>query len=130
MHPRTAVLLEEAGRFISNYILLKPVGSVPTYPSVTLQGKAAVTRLNSILAAHLGSELDIPQCTTNPSRIISRSITVGGVCISRGHLIGMIPEVKTHLECRGLILSESGVIYAVPELEGRTAGWICHMRQR
>lgn len=42
--------------------------------------------------------------------------------VSRGHLIGMLPEVKAHLDCRGLILSENGVIYAVPELEGPTAG--------
>ncbi|MCK8603745.1 SufB/SufD family protein [Desulfoferrobacter suflitae] len=127
VRPRTAVLVEEAGRFISNYILLKPVGSVQTYPTVTLQGKGAVARINSILVAHPGSELDIGgkvilDAPQTRAEIISRSVTVGGVCVSRGHLIGMVPEVKAHLECRGLILSENGVIYAVPELEGRTAG--------
>ena len=30
--------------------------------------------------------------------------------------------MKAHLECRGLILSPMGTIYAVPELEGRVAG--------
>ncbi len=127
VRPRTAVLVEENGRFISNYILLRPVGSVQTYPAVTLKGSGAVARINSILVAHPGSELDIGGRVTleaphTRAEIISRSITLGGTCISRGKLVGLVPEVKAHLECRGLILSETGVIYAVPELEGRVAG--------
>jgi hypothetical protein len=127
VRPRTAVLVEENGRYVSNYILLKPVGSVQTYPTVTLKGAGAVARLNSILVAHPGSELDIGgrvimEAPQTRAEIISRSVTVGGTCISRGHLVGLVPDVKAHLECRGLILSPTGTIYAVPELEGRVAG--------
>ncbi|MCJ7605871.1 MAG: SufD family Fe-S cluster assembly protein, partial [Dehalococcoidales bacterium] len=32
------------------------------------------------------------------------------------------PDVKGHLECRGLILGEKGSIYSVPELKGNLAG--------
>ncbi len=35
---------------------------------------------------------------------------------------GGAKEVKGHLECRGLILGEKGVIHAVPELKGKLAG--------
>lgn len=127
VRPRTAVMVEENGRFISNYILLRPVGSVQTYPVVTLKGSGAIARINSILVAHPGSELDVGgrvilEAPHTRAEIISRSLTVGGTCISRGHLIGLAPDVKAHLECRGLILSPTGVIYAVPELEGRVAG--------
>ncbi len=38
--------------------------------------------------------------------------------IARGHLIGEVPGVKAHLECRGLILN-GGMIQAIPKLEGR-----------
>lgn len=127
VRPRTAVLVEENGRFISNYILLRPVGSVQTYPVVTLKGSGAIARINSILVAHPGSELDIGgrvilEAPHTRAEIISRSITVGGTCTSRGHLIGLAPDVKAHLECRGLILSPTGMICAIPELEGRVAG--------
>lgn len=127
VRPRTAVLVEEGGRFISNYILLNPVGSVQTYPVVNLKGPGAIARLNSILVAHPGSELDIGgrvilDAPHTRAEIISRSVTLGGTCISRGHLIGLAPDVKAHLECRGLILSPQGIIYAIPELEGRVAG--------
>jgi len=127
VRPRTGVWVEEGGCYISNYILLKPVKTVQTYPTVTLAGPGAVARLNSILIAHPGSELDIGgrvilQAPQTRAEVIARSITIGGKCISRGHLIGQAPEIKAHLECRGLILSPTGIIYAIPELEGRVAG--------
>jgi Fe-S cluster assembly scaffold protein SufB len=52
------------------------------------------------------------------SEIISRAITTGGKIIARGHIIGEVPGIKAHLECNGLILSDEGIIHAVPELEG------------
>ena len=127
VRPRTGVWVEEGGTFISNYILLKPVKTVQMYPTVTLAGPGAVARLNSILIAHPGSELDIGgrvilQAPHTRAEVIARSLTIGGKCISRGHLIGQAPDIKAHLECRGLILSPTGIIYAIPELEGRVAG--------
>jgi len=56
------------------------------------------------------------------AEIISRAITTGGNIIARGHLVGKVPEVKGHLECRGLILSGQGSIEAIPELSGLVPG--------
>ena len=127
VRPRTGVLVEEGGRYISNYIMLKPVKTVQMYPTVRLAGPGAVARLQSILVTHPGSELDIGgrvilEAPHTRAEVIARSLTTGGKCISRGHLLGLVPEVKAHLECRGLILSPNGIIYAVPELEGLVAG--------
>lgn len=126
VRPRTGVMVEEGGLFLSNYVMLRPVGTIQMYPTVTLAGPGAVARLNSILVAHPGSELDVGgrvilQAPQTRAEIIARSLTTGGKCISRGHLVGQAPDVKAHLECRGLILGQ-GIIYAVPELEGRVAG--------
>ena len=127
VRPRTGVWVEEGGSFISNYILLRPVKTVQMYPTVTLAGPGAVASLNSIVIAHPGSEIDmggriILQAPRTRGEIIARTITTGGRSISRGHLVGLEPEIKAHLECRGLILAPTGYIYAVPELEGRVAG--------
>ena len=54
------------------------------------------------------------------AEIVSRALNNGGDIIARGHLIGEVPEIKAHLECRGLMLSEKGTIHAIPELEGRS----------
>jgi Fe-S cluster assembly scaffold protein SufB len=127
VRPRTGVLVEEGGRYISNYILLRPVKSVQMYPTVTLNGPDAVARMQSILIAHPGSELDVGGRVILKARraraeVIARTITTGGTSIARGHLVGLVPEIKAHLECRGLILDSQGVIVAIPELEGRVAG--------
>jgi hypothetical protein len=127
VRPRTGVVVEAGGRFISNYILLRPVKTVQMYPTVTLAGEGAVASLNSIVIAHPGSDIDLGGrvILSEPhtrAEIIARTISTGGRSVSRGHLVGQAPEIKAHLECRGLILAPSGVIYAVPELEGQVAG--------
>jgi hypothetical protein len=53
---------------------------------------------------------------------ISWTITTGGLIKARGHLTGLKPEIKAHLECNGLILSDEGAIHAIPELESRAMG--------
>ena len=126
VRPRTGVMVEEGGRYISNYILLHPVKTVQMYPTVTLNGPGAVARMQSILIAHPGCELDVGgrvilKAPRTRAEVIARTITTGGNSIARGHLIGLEPDIKAHLECRGLILG-NGVIYAIPELEGRVAG--------
>ena len=53
---------------------------------------------------------------------VARAITMGGAIVTRGNLIGEVPGIKAHLECRGLILAEKGSILAIPELDGRVSG--------
>lgn len=127
VRPRTGVIVEEDGVFISNYISLRPLKSLQTNPKAILKGKGAVARFNSILVASPTSEIDIGgvvilKAPGTRAEIISRAISTGGKIISRGLLVGEVPGAKAHLECRGLILSEKGVIHAIPELEGRVAG--------
>ena len=123
VRPRSGVLVEEGGLFISNYIVMEPVKSLQSYPTAKLVGRGAVARFNSIMVAQPGSEMDVgsriilsaPECN---GEIISRAITQGGDIVARGHLKGEVEGVKAHLECMGLILDEGGSIHAVPELEG------------
>ncbi len=127
VRPRSGIIIEEDGVFISNYISLGPVRSLQTYPSATLAGRGAVARFNSILVAPPGSELDIGakvilKAPGARAEIISRAISAGGKIIARGLLVGEVPGIKAHLECKGLILSEKGIIRAIPELEGQASG--------
>ena len=74
-----------------------------------------------------GSSVDIGSRTLLDARgsrteILARAITTGGNIISRGYIEGNAPDVKGHLECRGLILHKEGIIHAIPELKGTLAG--------
>ncbi len=127
VRPRTAAIVEEDGLFLSNYVIMKPVRSLQMYPAARCVGDNAVVRYNSILIAVQGSSLDIGSRVILDAKgakteIISRAITTGGNIIARGYIEGNAPEVKGHLECRGLILGGKGMIHAIPELKGTLAG--------
>lgn len=126
VRPRTVAIVEENGVFASNYILLKKVKSVQSYPAVYLNGKGSVARFNSILVAPSGSHINsgnkiVLNAPETRGEIISRTITTGGTIIAPGIIEGNAVPAKGHLECKGLILTD-GVIHAIPELKGTVAG--------
>lgn len=126
VRPRTVAIVEEEGVFASNYILLKKVRSVQSYPAVYLNGRGAVARFNSILVAPKGSYINsgnkiVLNAPDTKGEIISRTITTGGTIIAPGIIEGNAVPAKGHLECKGLILSD-GIIHAIPELKGTVAG--------
>jgi Fe-S cluster assembly scaffold protein SufB len=127
VRPRSGAILEEGAVFLSNYVCMKPVHSLQMYPVARCNGENAIVRFNTILVAPPGSHLDtgsrvLLNARGSRAEIVARTITTGGTIISRGHIAGSAPEVKGHLECRGLILSERGTILAIPELLGEVAG--------
>ncbi len=129
VRPRSAAIVEEDGVFLSNFVCMKPLRTLQMYPAARCVGANSVVRFNSVLVAPRGTTLDsgsrvLLQGKGSRAEIISRAITTGGDIIARGYIQGSAPEVKGHLECRGLILSEElgGVIHAIPELKGDLAG--------
>ena len=123
---RSAGVVEEGGLFLNNYICMRPVKSLQMYPTTHLVGKGAVARFYSLLVGSPGSEMDVGgrivlKEPDTRAEIISRAITNGGNIIARGDLIGEVPGIKAHLECRGLIL-KGGSIHAIPELQGKVDG--------
>ncbi len=127
VRPRSGIIVEEDGLFLSNYVIMKPVKSLQMYPVARCVGKNATVRFNSILVTPPGSTMDVGSkvflnAEGARTEIISRVITTGGNIIARGYIEGSAPEVKGHLECRGLILQGEGLIHAIPELRGNLAG--------
>jgi len=126
VRPRSVARVEEGGLFLNNYICMKPVRSLQMYPTTHLVGKDAVARFYSIIMGSRGSEYDLGgriflKEPGNRAEIVARTISNGGKIIARGHLIGEVPDIKAHLECRGLLLN-GGIIHAIPELEGHVDG--------
>lgn len=127
VRPRTGVIIEEGGVFLSNYVIMKPVDSLQTNPIAYCNGDNSVARFNSIVVATPGSNIDMGSRVILNGKgarteIISRAITTGGTMIARGYVEGNAPDVKGHLECRGLIMKEKGIIHAIPELKGTLSG--------
>ncbi len=120
--PKSVAVVEEGAVFVSNYICLSPVKRVTMYPEALLVGEKAKARFTSLLFAHPDSFLDIGskvvlKAFSTSAEVISRAISNKGEVIVRGHLRSESSQVKAHLECQGLMLSEKGRIWAVPQLE-------------
>lgn len=127
VRPRSATKIEEGGVFLNNYVCLHPVQSLQLYPTAYMAGKGAVSRFNSIVVGYPGCEVDIGSkgVLSAPGarcEMITRAISTGGKTITRGLLVGEVPDIKAHLECRGLILKGDGEILSIPELDGKVAG--------
>jgi len=127
VRPRSGIIVEEDGLFLSNFVLMKPVKSLQMFPTATCVGANATVRFNSILVTPPDSTMDIGSrvflnAEGARTEIISRAITTGGNIVARGYIEGSAPNVKGHLECRGLILQGEGTIHAIPELKGNLAG--------
>ena len=127
VRPRTGIVVEEDATFLSNYVIMKPVRDLQSNPVAHCVGEGATVRFNSVVAGFPGSKMDLGSrvfldAPRSRTEVISRAVATGGEIIARGYIEGNAADVRGHLECRGLILDDGGVIHAVPELRGTIAG--------
>ena len=126
VRPRGASYVEEGGSISENYITLSPVKTLQAFPTAHLAGEGAVASFNTIMYSSRG-KIDIGNQTVlsapnTSAESISGVISTGGEIINRGRMVGKVPNVRAHLECVGLILTEKGRIYSIPELDGWCGG--------
>ncbi|WP_421077251.1 SufD family Fe-S cluster assembly protein [Methanothermococcus sp. Ax23] len=125
VRPRTGVHIEENGVFISNYVVMSPVKSIQSYPTAYCVGDNSKATFQTVAYGKGNSKMDMGSRVVlsgknSSADMISRTIVVDNAeIIARGHLIGESENVKGHLECRGLILSDNAHLHAVPELDAR-----------
>ena len=126
VRPRTAIRVEEGGTFISNYICLRPVADIQMYPVCYLDGQNSFGSFNTYIYVHPKSKLDLGgrivlKGENSRGEILNRVVCNQGEIYNRGQLVGLARGVKAHLDCRGLIMKDGGMIQAIPELEARLA---------
>jgi len=122
VRPRTSVIVEEGGTFISNYVLIKPVKDIQSYPTAYLTGMNSKVKFNTIMYASKDSIIDIGNRLilmnegTSGESIFKVVATGNAKVYNRGQIIGQNKNTKGHLECRGMILCPTATITAIPEL--------------
>lgn len=128
VRPRTGITIEDNGTFINNYILTSPVKSLQSFPTANCVGENSKALFQTVLGGKNDSLIDTGSKAVlsgkgSSAEVISRAISNdNSQLFARGHLVGKNPEVKGHLECNGLVLSDSSSILAVPELEANSSG--------
>src|SRR4030066_2288483 len=135
VRPRTGAIVEEDGMLFSTYVLLKPVKSIQMFPAAYLRGNRASAKFNVILYGLKDSYIDIGSRVVlegENARGESIARVIAGdesVIYSRGDLIAKTKEYCiAHLDCRGILSSTRGRIYAIPQLisEGASKAELSH----
>jgi len=124
VRPLKGVIVEKGGEFISNYVLLRGGASVQAFPTVILRGEEATTFMRSIVIGNDNTDIDIGKAVylqgeRSSARLISKAVAMEESNINvRLKAVGKGSNVKAHLECNGIIVSDKASIRAIPELRG------------
>jgi hypothetical protein len=135
VRPRTWAVVEEDGAFVSNYVLLKPVKSIQAFPVAYLKGDRASAKFNTVVYGlkdsyiDLGSRIILEGKDTRGESVARTIAADESVIYSRGDLVAKTKDYcLAHLDCRGILFSNKGQIYAIPQLvsEGSLKAELSH----
>jgi len=134
VRPRTAVVVDDDGVYINNYVLLRPVRSIQAFPVARLEGVRSRAVFNTIVTGLEDSVIDLGTETQligegSRSEAIARTVSRDhSVVYSRGRLIAKTNNCKAHLDCRGIVQSENSTQWAIPDLasEGAPGAELSH----
>ena len=122
---RTGILVEDGGVFVSNYVMLGELRTFQSQPSARLVGSSSRTSMNNVVYLRGRSEMDLGgevllEGAGSRAEIILNSVAADNAKITtRGRILGLADNVKGHLSCRGLMLSDGAEISTIPILESR-----------
>ena len=122
---RTGILVEDGGIFVSNYVMLGELRTFQSQPSARLIGSYSRTSMNNVVYLKGNSEMDLGgevllEGDGSRAEIILNSVAEDDAKITtRGRILGLANDVKGHLSCRGLMLSDRAEITTIPILESK-----------
>jgi Fe-S cluster assembly scaffold protein SufB len=134
VRPRTGVVVDDDGVYVNNYVLLKPVRSIQAFPVARLEGARSRAAFNTIVCGLGDSVIDLGTETQligagSRSEAVARTISRDrSVVYSRGRLVAKTNDCKAHLDCRGIVQSDTSTQWAIPDLasEGSPGAQLSH----
>ncbi|HEX5670867.1 MAG TPA: SufD family Fe-S cluster assembly protein [Sulfuricurvum sp.] len=122
VYPRSAAHVSKNAKFISTYVSLTGVKNLQMDPLAIIEERG-LGEFYSVIYAPEGSVYDVGSTVLlngkdASSQIVSRVVSNGGKVVTRGKIIGQQPGGRGSMACNGLLLSEKGIIHAIPELVG------------
>lgn len=125
VRPRTAVLVEKGGEYVSHYVNMSSLASIQTDPKVYLVGEGARAYLSSVVVAPKESKFDIGgsvflKAEGTSAEVVSKVITKDRAdAITRSLISAEARGTRGHIECDGLLLSEGSRILTLPALDAK-----------
>jgi len=123
VYPCTGAIVEENGRYESNYISLRAAKQVKSNPQTYLNGKGASAKYLTVVLGTPGSVIDTAgnvylNAEDTGAELLHRGVCTGGIMHQGGLLIANAP-CKGHVDCAGMLLDTAGegFIESIPGLK-------------
>ena len=120
--PRTGVIVEENGRYESNYISLSAAQLMKSDPQTYLNGKGASAQLLTVILGTKGSEISTDgtvylNAEDTKAELLHRGVCMGGKMNQGGLIVANAPG-RGHVDCAGMLLETmgEGYIQSIPGL--------------
>jgi len=121
VQPGSETIVEDNGIYISNYYSVRPPKKIVMNPFIHLKGSNSKSKQMSVVLCLPETYSDIGGTVlmsgeNTGAEIVARAVNHGGTVKQNGLLIGAGKNARAHIDCSGLMLSDSGIIEAVPGL--------------
>ena len=121
VRPRTGTIVDDDATYVSNYYSVNPARDIRMNPFTHLKGKNANAKYMTILASFPDTYSNIGGTVlmdgeNSGAELVSRAVNHGGTVIQTGLLIGAAKGARAHVDCSGLMMTNQGIIEAVPGL--------------
>lgn len=123
VRPHSGTVVEDGGRYINNYISLRPGANIVSNPRTWLNGKGATAKYQTIILGSEGSFIETGgdvylNGEDSRAELNHRGVCTGGIISQQGLLHGH-NRCRAHVDCAGMLLDGSGegFIESVPGLE-------------
>ncbi len=121
--PRATTVVDDGGKFVSNYVSLRPGLRIESNPKTYLNGKGATAKYLTVILGSQGSYIDTGgevylNGEDSGAELAHRGVCTGGLMFQRGFLVGN-NRCRAHVDCAGMLIdsAESGFIESVPGLK-------------
>lgn len=120
VRPRTGVLVEEGGRYVEYYANLASVKTLQTMPRLYLEDGAAAHTTSVLLGAG-DAVIDVGTSATlrgdsAAAELVTRALATGSAEVVMRAYIEARGASRGHIECSGLLMSESARVVTIPQL--------------
>lgn len=121
--PRSGTAVGSGGRYVSNYVSLRPAGFIQSNPVTWLRGAGSSAKYQTIILGARGSTIETGgvvylEGENARAELTHRGVCTGGKMIQGGILIGSAP-CRAHIDCSGMLLAPGpeGFIESTPGLK-------------
>jgi len=128
IRPKIGAVIDRNGTYIENFIILAPCLSDQAYPTAVLRGDNSRAVIRTIALGLKSSDIDVGSALifsgeNTRGELVSRTVTTDKSNVKmRGTMKGYSHNAKGHLECRGMLLSDTARARAYPQLRSTSPG--------